>query len=413
MSLNPGKSIKRIVLAYSGGLDTSVILRWLQENYECEILTFTADIGQGSELGVARDKALMMGVKAEHVFIRDLREEFVRDFVFPMFRANALYEGTYLLGTSVARPLISKHLIDIAAEAGADAIAHGATHKATDQIRLEVSAYALNPNIRIIAPWRLWDLTSRKRLMNYAAERLIPVGGGLDGEPPCSTDVNILHTSSEGRILEDPWIEPPESLYSRSVNPEDAPNKPTYVEIEFEHGDPVAIDGERLSPATLLDRLNGLGGRNGVGRIDIVESRYFGSKGRGVYETPGGTILQIAHRAAESVTLDRGVAHLKDEIMPRYAELIYNGFWFSPERLALQALIDKTQEWVNGTVRIKLIKGNVMVSGRKSPNSLYRQEYATFEEETVYDRRDAEGFIKLNALRLRLGALARGTSFRA
>ncbi|MGK9167422.1 argininosuccinate synthase [Inquilinus limosus] len=402
------QQVKKVVLAYSGGLDTSVILKWLQETYRCEVVTFTADLGQGEELEPARKKAELLGIKPENIFIRDVREEFVRDFVFPMFRANALYEGVYLLGTSIARPLISKHLVEIAAEVGADAVAHGATGKGNDQVRFELSAYALNPHIKVIAPWRLWDLTSRTRLLAYAEERQIPIAKDKRGEPPYSTDANLLHISYEGKALEDPWVEPDEAMYTRSVNPAAAPDEPTYVEIEFEKGDAVAIDGVRLSAAALLTRLNELGGQNGVGRLDLVENRFVGMKSRGVYETPGGTVLLTAHRAIESVTLDRGAAHLKDELMPRYAELIYNGFWYSPEREAIQALIDKTQERVNGTVRLKLWKGNVIVAGRKSPNSLYRLDYVTFEEDSVYDQRDAQGFIKLNALRLRLGAMARG-----
>jgi argininosuccinate synthase len=408
MAADTKQQVKRIVLAYSGGLDTSVILKWLQQTYQCEVLTFTADLGQGEELEPARRKAELLGVKPEHIFIRDVQDEFLRHHVFPMFRANALYEGCYLMGTSVARPLISKHLVEIAAETGADAIAHGSTHKATDQIRFELAAYALNPGIKIIAPWRIWDMTSRARLVSYAKEHQIPITGELDGDPPYSTDANILHISYEGKAMEDPWVEPDEAMYTRTVNPGAAPDKPTYVEIEFEKGDPVAIDGERLSPVALMTRLNELGGRNGVGRLDLVESRFFGSKGHGIYETPGGTVLHVAHRAMESMTLERGASHLKDELMPKYAELVYNGLWYSPERVALQALIDKTQEFVNGTVRMKLWKGNAIVAGRKSPNSIFRRDYATFEEESVYDQRDATGFIKLTALRLRLAAMARG-----
>ncbi|HET8728718.1 MAG TPA: argininosuccinate synthase [Alphaproteobacteria bacterium] len=406
MSGQENKGIKRVVLAYSGGLDTSVILRWLQDTYRCEVVTFTADLGQGEELEPARKKAEMLGIKPEHIFIDDLREEFVRDFVFPMFRANALYEGVYLLGTSIARPLISKRQIEIAAEVGADAVCHGATGKGNDQVRFELGYYALNPHIKVIAPWREWNLNSRTKLLAYAEERQIPIAKNKRGEPPYSTDANLLHISYEGVALEDPWIEPSEEMFTRSVSPEAAPDRPTYVEIEFERGDAVAIDGKRLSPAALLTKLNELGGQNGIGRLDLVENRFVGMKSRGVYETPGGTVLIAAHRAMESITLDRGAGHLKDELMPRYAELIYNGFWFSPEREALQALIDKTQERVNGVVRLKLFKGNVTVVGRKSPNSLYRLDYVTFEEDEVYDQRDAEGFIKLNALRLRLGAMA-------
>jgi argininosuccinate synthase len=392
--------VKRVVRAYSGGLDTSVILRWLQDNYGCEVVTFTADLGQGEELEPARAKAEQMG--AARIFIEDLQEEFVRDFVFPMFRANTVYEGAYLLGTSIARPLIAKRLIEIAAEVGADAVAHGATGKGNDQVRFELTCYALNPHIRVIAPWREWDLASREKLIEYAESRQIPIPRGKRGEPPYSTDANLLHISYEGRALEDPWTEPDEEMFTRSIAPELAPDKPTYVEIGFERGDAVAVDGERLSPAALLRRLNDLAGANGIGRLDLVENRYVGMKSRGVYETPGGTVLLTAHRGIESLTLDRGAAHLKDELMPRYAELIYNGYWYSPERLMLQALIDTSQESVSGTVRLKLLKGNVWVVGRRSPSSLYRQELATFEADQVYDQRDAEGFIKLNALRLRI-----------
>jgi argininosuccinate synthase len=398
-------SVKKVVLAFSGGLDTSVILRWLQDTYRCEVVTFTADLGQGEELEPARAKAEMMG--ASRIFIEDLQEEFVRDYVFPMFRANTVYEGQYLLGTSIARPLIARRLIEIAHEVGADAVAHGATGKGNDQVRFELSCYALDPHIRVIAPWREWDLGSRERLIEYAESRQIPIPRGKRGEPPYSTDANLLHISYEGRALEDPWVEPDEDIYTRTVSPELAPDKPTYVEIGFERGDAVAVDGERLSPATLLRRLNDLGGASGIGRLDLVENRFVGMKSRGVYETPGGTVLLAAHRAIESITLDRGAAHLKDELMPRYAELIYNGFWFAPEREMLQALIDKSQETVNGTVRLKLFKGAVQTVGRKSPNTLYSHEFATFEQDTVYDQKDAEGFIRLNALRLRIGALAR------
>ena len=393
-------SVKKIVLAYSGGLDTSVILRWLQETYHCEVVTFTADIGQGEEVEPARRKAELMGVK--EIYIDDLREEFVGDFVFPMFRANALYEGTYLLGTSIARPLIAKRQIEIAKAVGADAVAHGATGKGNDQVRFELSYYALNPEIRVIAPWREWDLTSRTKLIEYAEKHQIPIPRDKRGEAPFSTDANLLHISAEGKILEDPWIEPEEFVYSRSVAPEQAPDQPEYIEIEFLKGDAVAVDGVALSPAALLAKLNELGGRHGIGRLDLVENRFVGMKSRGVYETPGGTILHAAHRGIESLTLDRGAAHLKDDIMPRYAELIYNGFWFAPERHMLQALIDKSQEQVEGTVRLKLYKGHVRVVGRKSPKSLYSLAHVTFEEDQVYDQRDAEGFIKLNALRLRL-----------
>ena len=394
------QKVRKVVLAYSGGLDTSVILRWLKETYGCEVVTFTADLGQGEELEPARAKAEMMG--AAQVFVEDLQEEFVRDYVFPMFRANALYEGAYLLGTSIARPLIAKRLIEIAAQVGADAVAHGATGKGNDQVRFELTCYALNPHIKVIAPWREWDLDSRDKLVEYAERHQIPIPRGRRGEPPYSTDANLLHISYEGRALEDPWVEPEEEMFTRTIAPELAPDKPTYVEIGFERGDPVSIDGEPLSPANLLRRLNDLAGANGIGRLDLVENRYVGMKSRGVYETPGGTVLLLAHRAMESLTLDRGAAHLKDELMPRYAELIYNGYWFSPEREMLQALIDKSQENVTGTVRMKLFKGQASVVGRKSPVSLYRQEFATFEADDVYDQRDAAGFIKLNALRLRI-----------
>ena len=392
--------VKKVVLAYSGGLDTSVILRWLQETYQCEVVTFTADIGQGEELAPARQKAQMMGVK--EIFIDDLREEFVRDFVFPMFRANALYEGQYLLGTSIARPLIAKRQIEIAKQVGADAVAHGATGKGNDQVRFELAYYALKPDIKVIAPWREWDLTSRTRLVEYAEKHQIPIARDKRGEAPFSVDANLLHISAEGKVLEDPWAEPPEFVYSRTVAPEEAPDKPEYVEIEFARGDAVAVNGEKLSPASLLARLNELGGKHGIGRLDLVENRFVGMKSRGVYETPGGTILHAAHRGIESITLDRGAAHLKDELMPRYAELIYNGFWFAPERELLQAAIDKSQENVEGTVRLKLYKGYGRVVGRRSPKSLYSLAHVTFEEDQVYDQRDAEGFIKLNALRLRL-----------
>src|SRR6266513_1547483 len=393
-------AVNKIVLAYSGGLDTSVILRWLQETYRCEVVTFTADLGQGEELEPARKKAEMMGVR--EIFIDDLREEFVRDFVFPMFRANALYEGAYLLGTSIARPLIAKRQIEIARQTGADAVAHGATGKGNDQVRFELSYYALAPDIKVIAPWREWDLTSRTRLIEYADQHQIPIAKDKRGEAPFSVDANLLHISAEGKVLEDPAVEPEEYVYSRTVAPEQAPDEPQYVEIDFLRGDPVAIDGERLSPAALLTRLNELGGTHGIGRLDLVENRFVGMKSRGVYETPGGTILLAAHRGIESLCLDRGAMHLQDELMPRYAELIYNGFWFSPEREMLQALIDKSQEFVTGTVRLKLYKGHVAVVGRSSPHSLYDRELVTFEEGNVaYDHRDAEGFIRLNALRLR------------
>jgi argininosuccinate synthase len=396
-------SVKKVVLAYSGGLDTSVILRWLQETYGCEVVTFTADLGQGEELEPARKKAEMFGVK--EIFIEDLREDFVRDYVFPMFRANTLYEGTYLLGTSIARPLIAKRQIEIARQVGADAVAHGATGKGNDQVRFELTYYALNPDIRVMAPWREWDLTSRTKLLDYAEKRQIPIAKDKRGEPPYSTDANLLHISYEGKALEDPWVAPDEDMFTRSVAPELAPNTATFIEIDFEKGDPVAVDGKRMSPATLLTHLNKIGGENGIGRLDLVENRFVGMKSRGVYETPGGTVLSAAHRGIESITLDRGAMHLKDEMMPRYAALIYNGFWFSPEREALQALIDKTQERVTGTVRLKLLKGAVSVVGRKSPYSLYDLRQVTFEEDAgAYNQKDAEGFIKLNALRLRLGA---------
>jgi len=394
--------IKKVVLAYSGGLDTSVILKWLQENYDCEVVTFTADLGQGEELEPARKKAQMLGVK--EIFIEDLREEFVRDYVFPMFRANALYEGVYLLGTSIARPLIAKRQIEIAKMVGADAVAHGATGKGNDQVRFELSYYANKPDIKIIAPWREWDLTSRTKLIDYAEKNQIPVAKDKRGEAPYSVDANLLHTSSEGKVLEDPAIAAPEYVYQRTVSPEAAPDVPTMVEIEFKKGDPIAIDGVKMSPATILTKLNELGGANGIGRLDLVENRFVGMKSRGVYETPGGTILIAAHRAIESITLDREAAHLKDELMPKYANLIYTGFWFSPEREMLQALIDKSQENVEGKVRLKLYKGNVFVMGRESAKSLYSEAHVTFEEDSVYDQKDAAGFIKLNALRLRIGA---------
>ncbi|SEK69163.1 argininosuccinate synthase [Sphingomonas palmae] len=395
--------IKKVVLAYSGGLDTSVILKWLQETYGCEVVTFTADLGQGEELEPARAKAELMGVKPEHIYIDDLREEFVRDFVFPMMRANAQYEGLYLLGTSIARPLISKRLIEIARETGADAVAHGATGKGNDQVRFELSAYALDPDIKVIAPWREWDLNSRTKLIEWAEARQVPIPHNKRGEAPFSTDANLLHTSSEGLVLEDPWDEVPDYVYSRTVNPEDAPDTPETIEIEFERGDGVALNGERMSPATLLEALNELGRKHGIGRLDLVENRFVGMKSRGMYETPGGTIYLEAHRGIEAITLDRGAAHLKDELMPRYAELIYNGFWFSPEREMLQAAIDLSQEKVSGTVRLKLYKGLASVTGRKSLNTLYSEKVVTFEDDQgAYDQRDAAGFIKLNALRLRL-----------
>src|SRR5690349_916588 len=400
------KDVKKVVLAYSGGLDTSIILKWLQTELGAEVVTFTADLGQGGELEPARQKAEMMGIK--DIRIVDVREEFVSDFVFPMFRANAQYEGLYLLGTSIARPLISKHLVDIAKETGADAIAHGATGKGNDQVRFELSAYALNPDIKVIAPWRDWSFKSRTDLLNFARDHQIPVPKDKQGEAPFSVDANLLHSSSEGKVLEDPWSEPPEFVHQRTVSPMDAPDRVTEIEIEFKKGDPVAIDGEKLSPATLLARLNDLGRDNGIGRLDLVENRFVGMKSRGVYETPGGTILLQAHRAMESITLDRGAGHLKDELMPRYAELIYNGFWFAPEREMLQAAIDKSQSNVSGTVTLKLYKGNVIVTGRASPNSLYSAAHVTFEDDAgAYDQKDAEGFIRLNALRLRLLGQAR------
>jgi argininosuccinate synthase len=396
---------KKVVLAYSGGLDTSIILKWLQTEYGAEVVTFTADLGQGEEVEPARRKAELLGIKPENIFIDDLREEFVRDFVFPMFRANTVYEGQYLLGTSIARPLIAKRQIEIARQVGADAVCHGATGKGNDQVRFELGYYALEPDIRVIAPWREWEFASREQLITFAEQHQIPIAKDKKGESPFSVDANLLHSSSEGKVLEDPALEAPEYVHQRTISPEDAPDKPTVIEIEFEHGDPVAIDGQRLSPATLLAQLNQLGHDNGIGRLDLVENRFVGMKSRGVYETPGGTILLAAHRGIESITLDGGAMHLKDEIMPRYAKLIYNGFWFSPEREMLQALIDKSQEHVSGKVRVKLYKGNVTVIGRESPLSLYDQDLVTFEEGTGgYDQRDAAGFIRLNALRLRIAA---------
>ena len=394
------KDVKKVVLAYSGGLDTSNILKWLQTELGAEVVTFTADLGQGEELEPARKKAEMMGI--EEIHIEDLREEFVRDFVFPMFRANTQYEGVYLLGTSIARPLISKRLVEIAHETGADAIAHGATGKGNDQIRFELSAYALDPAIKVIAPWRIWDLQSRTKLIQYAEQNQIPVPKDKRGEAPFSVDANLLHTSSEGKVLENPAEEPPDYIYQRTVDPVDAPNTPEYITIGFEKGDAVSINGKAMSPATLLTELNAYGRKHGIGRLDLVENRYVGMKSRGVYETPGGTILLAAHRAMESITLDRGAAHLKDELMPKYAEMIYNGFWFSPEREMLQALIDKSQELVSGEVRLRLYKGVAYVVGRTSPNSLYSEDLVTFEEGSgTYDHHDAEGFIRLNALRLK------------
>ena len=396
--------IKKVVLAYSGGLDTSVILRWLQDRYNAKVVTFTADIGQGEEVEPARAKAEMLGIK--EIFIEDLREEFVRDYVFPMFRANPLYEGMYLLGTSIARPLIAKRQIEIARAVGADAVSHGATGKGNDQVRFELAYYALQPDIRVVAPWREWDLGSRTKLIEYAEQNQIPIPRDKRGEAPFSVDANLLHISAEGKVLEDPWVAPEEYVFSRSVSPEEAPDKPTEIEIEFEAGDPVAIDRVKMSPATLLTKLNELGGANGIGRLDLVENRFVGMKSRGVYETPGGTILLTARRAMESITLDRGAAHQKDELMPRYAELVYNGFWFAPEREMLQAAIDSCRDAVRGVVRVKLYKGNVTVTGRKSPNSLYNADLVTFEEGAVdYDHADAHGFIRLNALRLRVNSM--------
>jgi len=402
----PGPNIKKVVLAYSGGLDTSVILKWLQTAYGAEVITFTADLGQGGEIEPAREKAKLLGIKPENIFVEDLREEFVRDYVFPMFRANALYEGVYLLGTSIARPLIAARQIEIAEKLGADAVAHGATGKGNDQVRFELSYYALKPDIKVIAPWREWELTSRTKLLEFAEAHQIPIAKDKRGDAPFSVDANLLHSSSEGKVLEDPAVEPESIVYQRTINPKDAPDKETVVEIGFEKGDAVSMDGKVLSPATLLTGLNELGRANGIGRLDLVENRFVGMKSRGVYETPGGTILLVAHRAMESITLDRGAAHLKDELMPRYAELIYNGFWFSPEREMLQAAIDRSQEFVTGAVRLKLYKGNVTVIGRTSPYSLYSQDLVTFEDDRgAYDQKDAAGFIKLNALRLRTLAM--------
>ncbi len=392
--------VKKVVLAYSGGLDTSIILKWLQDTYRCEVVTFTADIGQGEELEPARRKAEMLGIK--QIYVDDLREEFVRDYVFPMFRANALYEGQYLLGTSIARPLIAKRQIEIAIETGADAVSHGATGKGNDQVRFELGYYALKPDIKVIAPWREWDLHSRTKLIEYAQMHQIPVPKDKHGEAPYSMDANLLHISYEGKALEDPALPPDEDMFRRTVSPENAPDQAEMIEIAFEKGDPVAVNGIRLSPANLLEKLNELGGKHGIGRLDLVENRYVGMKSRGVYETPGGTILLKAHRDIESITLDRESMHLKDELMPRYARLIYSGYWFAPEREMLQAAIDATQKAVNGVVRLKLYKGNIVTMGRESPNSLYDTATVTFEEDAVYDQHDAEGFIKLNALRLRL-----------
>ncbi|MBL8645431.1 MAG: argininosuccinate synthase [Rhodospirillaceae bacterium] len=406
MATSTKKAPKKVVLAYSGGLDTSIILRWLQVEKQCEVVTFTADLGQGEELEPARKKAELMGIK--QIYIEDLKEEFVRDFVFPMFRANALYEGVYLLGTSIARPLIGKRLIEIANETGADAISHGATGKGNDQVRFELTAYALKPEVKIIAPWREWDLASRTQMIEYAEKHQIPIPKDKRGDAPYSMDANLLHISYEGKALEDPWIEADQDMFRLTVAPEKAPDQAEYVEVEFAKGDAVAVNGKKLSPANLLAELNKIAGRHGVGRLDLVENRYVGMKSRGVYETPGGTVLHVAHRGIESITLDREAMHLKDELMPRYAKLVYTGYWFAPERLMLQAAIDNTQKRVNGVVRLKLFKGSVSVVGRKSPNSLYRMDYVTFEEDSVYDQHDAEGFIKLNALRLRLGKMAGG-----
>jgi argininosuccinate synthase len=395
--------VKKVVLAYSGGLDTSIILKWLQTEYGAEVITFTADLGQGEELGPAKDKALLLGVKPENIFIEDVREEFVRDYVFPMFRANTVYEGQYLLGTSIARPLIAKKQIEIARKLGADAVCHGATGKGNDQVRFELGYYALEPDIRVIAPWREWDFKSREALLAFAEQHQIPIAKDKRGDAPFSVDANLLHSSSEGKVLEDPAVEAPEFVHQRTIAPEDAPDKATVFTLDFEAGDPVAIDGVALSPASLLTKLNRLGHDNGIGRLDLVENRFVGMKSRGVYETPGGTILLAAHRGIESITLDGGAGHLKDEIMPRYASLIYNGFWFSPEREMLQALIDKSQTKVSGRVTVKLYKGNVTIIGRESPNTLYNQQLVTFEEgQVAYDQRDAAGFIALNALRLRV-----------
>ena len=397
------RPVKKVVLAYSGGLDTSIILKWLQTEYGAEVVTFTADLGQGEELGPAREKALMLGIKPENVFVEDLREAFTREYVFPMFRANTVYEGQYLLGTSIARPLIAKRQIEIARRVGADAVCHGATGKGNDQVRFELSYYALEPDIRVIAPWREWDFKSREHLLQFAEQNQIPISKDKRGEAPFSVDANLLHSSSEGKVLEDPAVEAPEFVHQRTLSPEDAPDQPTVVSIDFERGDPVAIDGEALSPAALLTRLNQLGHDNGIGRLDLVENRFVGMKSRGVYETPGGAILLVAHRGIESITLDGGAGHLKDELMPRYAQMIYNGFWFSPEREMLQAAIDKSQEKVTGRVRVKLYKGNVTVIGREAEYPLYDQQLVTFEEGAVaYDQRDAAGFIRLNALRLRV-----------
>ncbi len=402
------KGVKKVVLAYSGGLDTSVILKWLQTEYRAEVVTFTADLGQGAEIEPARKKAELLGIKPENIFIEDVREEFVRDYVFPMFRANAVYEGVYLLGTSIARPLIAKKQIEIADKMGADAVSHGATGKGNDQVRFELAYYALKPDIKVIAPWREWNLASRTKLIEFAETHQIPIATDKRGEAPFSVDANLLHSSSEGKVLEDPATEADAIVYQRTISPEEAPDKATYIEVGFEKGDAVSIDGQKLSPASLLAKLNDLGRANGIGRIDLVENRFVGMKSRGVYETPGGTILLQAHRGIESITLDRGAGHLKDELMPRYAELIYNGFWFAPEREMLQAAIDKSQEFVSGTVRLKLYKGNAIVVGRSSEQSLYSKDLVTFEDDHgAYDQKDAAGFIKLNALRLRTLAMRR------
>jgi argininosuccinate synthase len=396
------RTVRKVVLAYSGGLDTSIILKWLQTTYGCEVVTFTADLGQGEELEPARQKAVLLGIKPDNIFIEDVREEFARDYVFPMYRANTVYEGQYLLGSSIARPLIAKKQIEIAERVGADAVAHGATGKGNDQVRFELTYYALKPDVTVIAPWREWDLTSRTRLLEFAEQHQIPIAKDRRGEAPFSIDANLLHTSSEGKVLEDPGQEVPDYVYSRTIDPERAPDQPTVITVDFERGDAVAVDGRKLTPAQLIAALNDLGRQNGIGRLDLVENRFVGMKSRGMYETPGGTILLAAHRGIESITLDRGAAHLKDELMPRYAEMIYNGFWFAPEREMLQAAIDASQEFVTGRVRLKLYRGNVSVIGRESPYSLYDQELVTFEEGKVaYDHRDAAGFIRLNALRLR------------
>lgn len=409
MKKDSKKGIKKVVLAYSGGLDTSVILKWLGDNYNCEVVTFTADIGQGEEIELARQKALNLGIKKSNIFIRDLREEFIKDFVFPMFRANAIYEGEYLLGTSIARPLIAKHLVEIAKKMDADAISHGATGKGNDQVRFEIGAYALNPNIKVIAPWREWDLNSREKLLQYATDSGIKIEKKKN-QSPYSMDANLLHISYEGQVLENPSVAPEENMWRWSVSPKNAPNKSEIITIEFKNGDGVAINGKALSPAKFWDKLNKLGGKHGIGRLDLVENRFVGMKSRGCYETPGGTIYLKAHRAIESLTLDREEAHLKDSIMPQYASLIYNGYWFSPEREALQALIDKTQEKVSGIVRLELYKGNIIVLGRESKNSLFSEAYSTFEEDSVYNQKDAEGFIKLNALRFIIAGKNRGKS---